>query len=211
MTVTADAPQVPSEPKRIRRSRCVLLVVGSLLVVVVASSLLRTVSTKAGRVEGSGSLERAQNLFTLAVQVSYSPFVSCQSRVRSLHRAIEVGDGQKVGRLIATVIIDGKDCNQALLRCTHSTAELPLTPLPSLLRRTITVGEDISYLLPTERDLCLWALARINPESLIPSPELVSSERSASAEDPLVELWGEYLNTVNPTSETERSRGDRNR
>jgi len=93
-------------------------------------------------------------------------FEPCEDKVDQLHNVIETADGELVsseaGALIASILLDGRDCNCFLAEYVHSN-----TPIPAVspfgfrhLHDSQLAGEVVN----TEGELMLWMLDRLNPK-----------------------------------------------
>lgn len=84
----------------------------------------------------------------------------------------------------------------------HIDSDIPLPELPfySGFRMVAAGNQDLSRYLKDEQGLMLWMLARINPESLLPSPEFSNPQAKSEKEFRrlLSEEW-KYLFTSMPT------------
>jgi hypothetical protein len=97
----------------------------------------------------------------------------CRSKVIDLHNEIaQCSNGEvseKAGSLVASILIDGKSCNQYLIKHLDSRRQLPELPFFREFQLTELSGENLAPLLIDEQGLMLWMLYRINPDRLMPS------------------------------------------
>jgi len=160
----------------------------------------QSVVDKAALMEGRGAVERVKNLATVSKQVGFTQLISCRSKVDRLHRELartNTGEfNDEAVELIASILLDGRDCNLPLLSHIESKQPLPRLIFFTEFRLVRPANREISSVLQDEQDLVLWMLARINPEKLVPSPDhyqyLVSESRD-ELRSRLVAEWEDSL------------------
>lgn len=91
----------------------------------------------------------------------------CEWKVERLHKVLQAADRERVsveaGQLVASILLDGRDCNCDLLRYIHSQVPLPaVTPIGfRFLAHDSQWAGDVAK---TEGELMLWMLDRLNPD-----------------------------------------------
>lgn len=97
-------------------------------------------------------------------------FRSCESKVERLHRLVcerSPSSRGELPHLVASILLDGKDCNEHLVRFIDSREPIPAFPIHSGFRYSHAGGPNVAG-VDDEQGLILWMLSRINHETLIP-------------------------------------------
>jgi hypothetical protein len=94
-------------------------------------------------------------------------FRPCQEKVADLHQLIVKNSNSdnlipEAGNLIASILIDGKDCNSSLGQYVESNELLPFIKLPFGMRNVRGLQVD-GEIVNTEGELMIWLLERVNP------------------------------------------------
>ncbi len=184
-----------------RAPRLGLVVLGlatGVLLSVCCGSLLRKFSLMDGT-----TLQRFRRLASVSCDVGMTHFRPCGGKVEELHSLLSTdSDGARSNdravRLIASIILDGRNCNQPILKYIDSHAPLPDLPFYSGFRLVAAGNQELSRSLKDEQGLMLWMLTRINPESLLPLPEFGSPQAESEQEFRrlLSEEWKYVLTSV---------------
>lgn len=151
--------------------------------------------------DGADGLSRVRYLAHVASSVGSLHFQSCRSKVDRLHSIIsdEVLESShnelEMERLIASILLHGRSCNRSLLIYINSRAPLPNMHFYSDFRLVTAGTANLSQDLADEQGLILWMLARINPELLLPMPDLVDElhKTGEGYRDLLVQEWETLL------------------
>ncbi len=187
-----------------RAPRLTLVVLGlatGVLLSVCGGSLLRKLSLMDGT-----TLYRFRCLASVSSDVGLTHFRPCGGKVEELHLLLSTDSGgvhstDRAVRLIASIIIDGPNCNQHILKYIDSDVPLPDLPFYSGFRLVAAGNHELARSLNDEQGLMLWMLTRINPETLLPLPEFGSPQAESEQEfrQLLSEEW-KYLFTSVPAS-----------
>ncbi|MCP4545793.1 MAG: hypothetical protein GY835_04920 [bacterium] len=104
-------------------------------------------------------------------------FYSCESKVHRLHKILastaqaDRVKEDEVAAVIASILIDGRNCNEYLVQHLDCHQELPCINPFDDFRSVFIFDMDFAPLLKDEQGLILFLLHRINPEALLFSPE----------------------------------------
>ncbi len=102
---------------------------------------------------------------------------SCETKVERLHEILVSpapnggAKADEVADYVASIIIDGRDCNEYLIQHLDSDVQLPAIRVFDEFRSIYIHDTDLGPLLENEQGLVLFLLYRINPEILLFSPE----------------------------------------
>lgn len=177
----------------------------SLLSVVIAFALgaacmklASSVSRKADLMMGRDEVSRVMNLVDITFRLGIDHLRPCEVKVQELHEllaaAAPTDTSQDAAFHIASILIDGSNCNRFLVHYLDSRKDLPAIPFFGGFDGIEIPGMDIAPELEDEQGLILWMLHRMNPEQRLFSPEYVAiCEMSPEyARSRLVESW-KYL------------------
>lgn len=102
---------------------------------------------------------------------------SCKSKVQRLHDILASttlkanAKKENVEAYLASILIDGRSCNEFLVQHLHCRQKLPPFFLFSEIKSVFIFDMDFAPLIEDEQGLMLFLLHRINPQALLFSPE----------------------------------------
>lgn len=170
-----------------------------LLIFVAGATVAATfcfVHDKANLMDGRSPTTRLKQLLGVARSIGTLQLRSSEWKVERLHMLIGdpdlASDTNEAARLVASIIIDGRSCNQYLMRYIDSRVSLPGIVFFQDFRLANLNGPNIGIGLEDEQGLVLWVLARINAARLLPSldlPVTCGSMGDESCRRFLVEQW----------------------
>ncbi len=174
-----------------RISRALALVgVGVFLAV-----MTQAIHRKSQLMDGPSPSTRLVQLADVSRSIGVAHFSTCKSKVQRLHSSLSGASAceeDAIPKLIASIIIDGKNCNSLLMENLDSRVSLPRIYMYPQFRMANINGPNIGVGLKDEQGLILWVLSRINHDRLIPAPNLCSVYESPTEESSrsfLIEQW----------------------
>jgi hypothetical protein len=155
-----------------------------------------SIHNKMSLMDSRSTMTRFYQLASLTRTIGIKHLRSCKWKMERLHDLISTGESpsneEEISELVASIIIDGPNCNPHLLKCIESKSPLPNIYIFNQLRMADLNGPNIGAGLQDEQGLVLWMLSRINHDRLIPvlgMCNLCDSVTDTSARSYFVDQW----------------------
>lgn len=180
-----------------RRIRLLSLAIGFFLGAACAE-LVTSVSRKADLMMGRDKISRVMTLADVTLRLGLVHLSSCETKVQELHELLAAATPSETSEdtafYVASILIDGSDCNKYLVHHIDSRKKLPEIPFFGGFDGIEVPGIDIAPPLEDEQGLILWMLHRINTEERLFSPEYfaICETSRGIARSRLVKSW-KYL------------------
>ncbi len=142
---------------------------------------------------------RLKQLLTVCKAIGLMHMQSCNAKVGRMHELIadtsQARDEDELSRVIASILLDGRSCNDDLISYMGSRAPLPDIAVYREFRLAGFNGPNISPGLHDEQGLILWMLARMNPDRLLPGMDycLDCGPSNESVRTSLIQHWRHEL------------------
>lgn len=183
--------RVDARARRGRVRRIVPTFFCGFLVGVAGCGAVCVVLDKAARLNGTSVFQRVGQLSLLSRDLGFSHFRACERKVNDLHVALVSQDasqdwrqqestGIEAGRLLASIVVDGRSCNEHLLKLTRNQTPVDRVVVYRSLRAARGSGGNLGPAIECEADLALWALDAINPELNVVVPTDLATECESS-------------------------------
>lgn len=167
--------KIRGKPTRLRR------LLGLFITFFAGAACMYGIGLISRKAEVMGHPNKAVRLINLAGVtrrgLGLSHLRSCESKVQRLHDILasrtltDAAKTEEVEAYLASILIDGRSCNEFLVQHLDCHEKLPPFFLFSEIKSVFIFDMDFASLLEDEQGLMLFLLHRINPEALLFSPE----------------------------------------